>query len=73
MNNEKREYYKQHLEEFIKEIMGIELFPWQEYVLKEYIKDPSKKYFVRFGRTPAKRLFFKAVAKIEEELLTDKM
>lgn len=72
MNTDKKNYYKEHLEEYIKEVFGYELFPWQSHLLKKYIENPDVQWVANIGRTSGKRMFFQALDKVKEELLEEK-
>lgn len=71
MDISKQEYYKEHPDEFVKEFMGVELFPWQTQMLKEIIKNPNHQYHVCFGRISGRKIFYEAIKKVEAELLKE--
>jgi len=73
MDTDKRNYYKEHLEEYIKEVLGYELLAWQSHILKEYIKNPDARWQANIGRISGKRMFFEALDKVKKELLEEKV
>ena len=73
MDIEKRNYYKEHIEKYIKEVLGYKLLAWQSHILKEYIKNPDMRWCANIGRTSGKRMFFQALDKVKEELLEEKV